>query len=147
MGTLENFPNFSSSISNKQFTVGQIDQGIRVNYTLGDTSLGIDALPKLISKQRLEEKVLSKLDATVARYTSARYYPTKNNPDILERLDGQISKQLVLNKMLGAFETAGYTADDLAFDNQENGVEGGGVSDKPSFVISVEYRLEQEHLL
>ncbi|OME99414.1 hypothetical protein BK124_07375 [Paenibacillus amylolyticus] len=147
MGTLENFPNFSSSISNKQFTVGQIDQGIRVNYTLGDTSLGIDALPKLISKQRLEEKVLSKLDATVARYTSARYYPTKNNPDILERLDGQISKQLVLNKMLGAFETAGYTADDLAFDNQENGVEGGGVSDKPSFVISVEYRLDQGALV
>lgn len=147
MGTLENFPNFSSSIGNKQFTVGQIDQGIRVNYTLGDTSLGIDALPKLISKQRLEEKVLSKLDATVARYTSARYYPTKNNPDILERLDGQISKQLVLNKMLGAFETAGYTADDLAFDNQENGVEGGGVSDKPSFVISVEYRLEQGALV
>ncbi|MDR6715673.1 DUF5696 domain-containing protein [Paenibacillus sp. 2003] len=147
MGTLENFPNFSSSISNKQFTVGQIDQGIRVNYTLGDTSLGIDALPKLISKQRLEEKVLSKLDATVARYTSARYYPTESNPDILERLDGQISKQLVLNKMLSAFETAGYTADDLAFDNQENGVEGGGVSDKPSFVISVEYRLEQGALV
>lgn len=147
MGTLENFPNFSSSISNKQFTVGQIDQGIRVNYTLGDTSLGIDALPKLISKQRLEEKVLSKLDATVARYTSARYYPTKNNPDILERLDGQISKQLVLNKMLSAFETAGYTADDLAYDNHENGVEGGGVSDKPSFVISVEYRLEKGALV
>ncbi|WP_339240724.1 DUF5696 domain-containing protein [Paenibacillus sp. FSL R5-0517] len=147
MGTLENFPNFSSSISNKQFTVGQIDQGIRVNYTLGDTSLGIDALPKLISKQRLEEKVLSKLDASVARYTSARYYPTKNNPDILERLDGQISKQLVLNKMLSAFETAGYTADDLAFDNHENGVEGGGVSDKPSFVISVEYRLDQGALV
>ncbi|WP_091014927.1 DUF5696 domain-containing protein [Paenibacillus amylolyticus] len=147
MGTLENFPNFSSSISNKQFTAGQIDQGIRVNYTLGDTSLGIDALPKLISKQRLEEKVLSKLDATVARYTSARYYPTKNNPDILERLDGQISKQLVLNKMLSAFETAGYTADDLAFDNQENGVEGGGVSDKPSFVIPVEYRLEKGALV
>ncbi|WP_339303329.1 DUF5696 domain-containing protein [Paenibacillus sp. FSL R5-0519] len=147
MGTLENFPNFSSSISNKQFTVDQIDQGIRVNYTLGDTSLGIDALPKLISKQRLEEKVLSKLDATVARYTSARYYPTKNNPDILERLDGQISKQLVLNKMLSAFETAGYTADDLAFDNQENGVEGGGESDKPSFVISVEYRLEKGALV
>lgn len=125
IGTLENFPNFSSSISNKQFAAINVDQGIRVTYTLGDTSLGIEALPKLISKQRLEEKVLSKLDATVARYTSARYYPTKNNPDVLERLDGQISKQLVLNKMLDAFEAAGYTADDLAFDNEENGVEGG----------------------
>lgn len=49
--------------------------------------------------------------------------------------------------MLSAFETAGYTADDLAYDNQENGVEGGGVSDKPSFVISVEYRLEQGALV
>lgn len=147
IGTLENFPNFSSSISNKQFAAANVDQGIRVTYTLGDTSLGIDALPKLISKQRLEEKVLSKLDATVARYTSARYYPTKSNPDVLERLDGQISKQLVLNKMLDAFETAGYTADDLAFDNAENGVEGGGTSDKPSFVIPVEYRLDQGSLV
>ncbi|MFS0857469.1 DUF5696 domain-containing protein [Paenibacillus taichungensis] len=147
IGTLENFPNFSSSISNKQFAAANVDQGIRVTYTLGDTSLGIDALPKLISKQRLEEKVLSKLDATVARYTSARYYPTKNNPDVLERLDGQISKQLVLNKMLDAFEAAGYTADDLAFDNEENGVEGGGTSDKPSFVIPVEYRLDQGSLV
>ncbi|MGF9698013.1 DUF5696 domain-containing protein [Paenibacillus sp. MABNR03] len=147
IGTLENFPNFSSSISNKQFVAANVDQGIRITYTLGDTSLGIDALPKLISKQRLEEKVLSKLDETVARYTSARYYPTKNNPDVLERLDGQISKQLVLNKMLDAFETAGYTADDLAFDNQENGVEGSGASDKPSFVIPVEYRLDQGSLM
>ncbi|MGG4127384.1 DUF5696 domain-containing protein [Paenibacillus illinoisensis] len=147
IGTLENFPNFSTSITNKQFVAANVDGGIRITYTLGDTSLGIDALPRLISKQRLEEKVLSKLDATAARYASARYYPTKDNPDVLERLDGQISKQLVLNKMLDAFETAGYTADDLAYDNQENGVEGGGASDKPSFVIPVEYRLDQGSLV
>ncbi|MET3937421.1 hypothetical protein ABIC22_000233 [Paenibacillus sp. PvP094] len=147
IGTLENFPNFSTSITNKQFVTANVDGGIRITYTLGDTSLGIDALPRLISKQRLEEKVLSKLDATAARYASARYYPTKDNPDVLERLDGQISKQLVLNKMLDAFETAGYTADDLAYDNQENGVEGGGASDKPSFVIPVEYRLDQGSLV
>ena len=147
IGTLENFPNFSTSITNKQFVAANVDGGIRITYTLGDTSLGIDALPRLISKKRLEEKVLSKLDATAARYASARYYPTKDNPDVLERLDGQISKQLVLNKMLDAFETAGYTADDLAYDNQENGVEGGGASDKPSFVIPVEYRLDQGSLV
>ncbi|MEY8744527.1 hypothetical protein AB9M62_35010 [Bacillales bacterium AN1005] len=57
IGTLENYPNFSSSISNKQFVASNIEQGVRVNYTLGDTSLGINALPKLISKQRLEGKV------------------------------------------------------------------------------------------
>ncbi|WP_366289567.1 DUF5696 domain-containing protein [Paenibacillus sp. AN1007] len=147
IGTLENFPNFGASISSKQFTVGPIEQGVRVTYTVGDTSLGIEALPKLISKERLEEKVLSKLDASAAKYTSARYYPVKDNPEVLERLDGQISKQLVLNKMLGAFEAAGYTADDLAFDNQENGVEGGTVSDKPSFVIPIEYRLDQGALV
>ncbi|CAI6016593.1 hypothetical protein PAECIP112173_00086 [Paenibacillus sp. JJ-100] len=146
-GTLENFPNFGASISNKQFTVSPIEQGIRVTYTIGDTSLGINALPKLISKQRLEEKVLSKLDTSVARYTAARYYPSKDNPEVLERLDGQISRQLVLNKMLRAFEEAGYTADDLAFDNEENGVQGGSVSDKPSFVIPIEYRLDQGALV
>ncbi|CAH1207145.1 DUF5696 domain-containing protein [Paenibacillus sp. JJ-223] len=147
IGTMETFPNFSASIGNKQFAAANLEQGIRVTYTLGDTSLGIDALPRLIGKQRLEEKVLSKLEASAAKYVSARYYPTKDNPDVLERLDGQVSKPLVLSKMLDAFGKAGYTEEDLAYDNQENGIEGGGASDKPSFIIPVEYRLDQGSLV
>lgn len=141
-GTLDTFTNFGRSISNKQFTAESIKNGIRITYTIGDLSLGIDALPKLIGKARLEEKVLSKLDQSTANYVSSRYYPSEANPEVLERLDGQIAKQLVLNKMLAAFEKAGYTADDLAADNAEHGALAGGASSKPNFVIPIEYRLD-----
>ncbi|MDQ0058571.1 DUF5696 domain-containing protein [Paenibacillus harenae] len=147
VGTLNTFTNFGKSISSKQFTVESIASGVRITYTLGDMSLGIDALPKYISKARMEEKLVSKLDASQARYVSTRYYPKEGSPDILERLDEQVSKQLVLNKMIAAFQAAGYTEEDLAFDNAENGVTGSGGSDKPTFTIPIEYRLDGGELL
>jgi len=147
VGNLYTYPNYTRSISNKQFTVESIENGIRITYTLGDMSLGIDALPKLISKTRLEEKVLSKVSETSRNYVAARYTPSKSDPELLERLDAQVEKQLVLNKMLAAFAEAGYTEEDLAFDNAENG--GGAVTGnaKPNFVIPIEYRLDGDSLL
>ena len=147
VGTLDTFTNFERSISAKQFTAESIENGIRITYTIGDMSLGIEALPKYISKARLDEKVLSKLDETSAKYVSVRYYPSAANPEVMERLDEQISKQLVLNKMTAAFEKAGYTGEDLAFDNEENAATGGNKSSKPNFVIPLEYRLDGGSLL
>jgi hypothetical protein len=145
--TLDSYSNYAQSIGKKQFKVESIEKGIRITYTLGDMSLGIDALPKYITEQRLQEKVLSKLDASTARYVQSRYYPAKGKRGVLERLDGQISKQLVLNKMLEAFEKAGYTKQDLEQDNKENGGSSGGVSTKPNFVIPLEYRLDGDSLV
>lgn len=142
IATLETYSNFSQSISKKQFTTESIENGIRITYTLGDMSLGIDVLPKYISKLRFEEKVLSQLDDSSKRYVSARYYPRDKDPDVMERLDEQISKQLVMNKMIAAFEKAGYSSEDLAIDNEENGITSGNDSTKPNFVIPLEYRLE-----
>lgn len=147
VGTLDTFTNFAQSISSKQFTTESIKNGIRIIYTIGDTSIGIDALPKYISKVRMEEKVLSKLDKPTAKYVGLRYYPKDSNPEILERIDAQVSKQLVLNKMTAAFTKAGYSTEDLAFDNQENGVGGSSESTKPNFVIPLEYRLDKGSLV
>lgn len=142
IGTLDTFTNFTESIANKQFTAERIENGIRITYTIGDTSIGVDALPRYISKVRLEEKVLSKLDAPTAKYVGLRYYPKADNKEVLERLDAQVSKPLVLSKMTAAFVKAGYSDEDLAFDNEENGVAGGGESSKPNFVIPLEYRID-----
>jgi len=142
IGTLDTFTNFTESIANKQFTVESIENGIRITYTIGDTSIGVDALPRYISKARLEEKVLSKLDAPTAKYVGLRYYPKDDNPEVLERLDAQVSKPLVLSKMTAAFIKAGYSEEDLASDNEENGVAGGSESSKPNFVIPLEYRID-----
>lgn len=147
IGTLETYPNYTWSVMNGNYTAEALDNGVRVTYTLGDVSLGIDALPKYISQDRLQEKVVGKLDASLARYVQARYYPMKDNPAMLERLDDQIKKELVLKKMLGAFEQAGYTAEDLAYDNEAGGGAAASAFSKPQFKIPLEYRLEEDSLV
>lgn len=146
IGTLFTFNNFAESVRRGQFKAESVDGGIRVTYTLGDLSLGIDALPKKISRQRLEEKVLSKLDEATAKYVLNRYYPSEDNPDVLERLDEAVSRPLVLKRMLEAFAAAGYTEEDLAHDNEENGI-AGGAADRPHFTVPVEYRLDGDSLV
>ncbi|UQZ34932.1 hypothetical protein C2I18_16240 [Paenibacillus sp. PK3_47] len=147
VGTLESYTNYAQSISSKQFTAESLKNGLRITYTIGDTSAGIDALPKYISQARLEEAVLSKLDAATAKYVHQRYYPKEGSPEVMERIDAQVSKPLVLKKMTAAFTKAGYSAEDLARDNEENGIGGGSESTKPNFVIPLEYRLENGSLV
>ncbi len=147
IGTLTAFTNFTESIQHKQFQAEGIENGIRITYTMGDMSLGIDALPKRISKQRMEEKVLSKLDEATAKYVSNRYFPTKENQDVLERLDTAVSRALVLGRMLDAFAKAGYTEEDLAFDDKENGLANAVAASRPNFTIPVEYRLDGDSLV
>lgn len=147
IGTLESYTNFAQSISSKQFTAESIKNGLRIVYTIGDTSIGIDALPKFISKTRMEEKVQANLDAASAKYVGQRYYPKDGDPEVLERIDAQVSKPLVLSKMTAAFNKSGYSAEDLAFDNAENGVEGGSGTSKPNFIIPLEYRLDAGSLV
>jgi hypothetical protein len=67
MGRLETFSNFGQSISRGQFQTEMIPNGIRVTYTLGDMSLGIDALPKLISKQRMRRRLATSVRGTCPR--------------------------------------------------------------------------------
>ncbi|MFC3341497.1 DUF5696 domain-containing protein [Paenibacillus abyssi] len=141
IGTLGTFTNYAHSILNKQFKAEIIENGLRLTYTIGDMSLGIDALPKFISKQRMEEKVLSKLDDQAKVTINRAYLPSDTNPDVLERLDTAVSRALVLQRVLDVFAKAGYTDEDLAFDNEENGI-GAGAAEKPNFRVVIEYRLD-----
>lgn len=139
--------NYEKSVANEQFTIESIPDGARVVYTLGDVSKGIDALPKYMSKERFEQKIISNLSEASANYVKARYMASKTNPEVMERLDAQVEKQLVLNKMIKAFEEAGYTEEDLAFDEAENGGGASAGGDKPTFTIALEYTLHNDQLV
>ncbi|MEF3352585.1 DUF5696 domain-containing protein [Paenibacillus sp. GYB006] len=146
LGVQDTYTNHKLSIEKEQFELFSIQDGVRIEYTIGDTELGIDALPKLISKQRLQEKVLDKLSPATAKYVETRYLVSDASPEILERADAQVGRPLVLRKMMAAFEEAGYTAEDLAADNEENGIAASGGQGKAKFKIPLEYRLEGETL-
>jgi hypothetical protein len=147
IGTLDTFTNYAKSITSGQFKAESVENGLRLTYTLGDMSAGIDALPRLISKQRMEEKVLGNLDDQTKVTVNRGYLPTSSNPEVLERLDTAVERPLVLARMLDAFAKAGYTEEDLAFDNEENGIGGAGAADRPNFTVTIEYRLDGDSLV
>lgn len=140
------FRSYPDSVARGQMTAEALEDGLCVTYVLGDNSQGIDLMPKYISVARMEEAITSKLDEATARYVEQRYYKLKDNPDVLERLDDLVSKELVLKKMLEAFQQAGYGEEQLAIDNEANGVTAGGLADKPQFTVPLEYRLTEQGL-
>lgn len=145
-GLLYSFINYADSIQNGQFTAERIDGGIRVIYTLGDMSVGIDALPKLISRERMEEKILSKVSESDALFFSTKYFPSKSDPNVLERIDASSGRPLTLKRMLEILQKAGYTEEDLNYDNAENGIETVSLADRPRFTIPLEYRIVDDAL-
>lgn len=147
MGYSTTFANYTESVARGQFKAEAVENGFKVTYTLGNMELGIDALPKRISKERMEEKVLSKLDEAKAKYVSTRYMAPKDNPDVLERLDTAVARELVLKRMLEAFAEAGYTPEDLAYDNEAHGISGGAAGNKPNFVVPLLVQLEGDSLV
>lgn len=146
IGTLGTFTSYAMSVAHEQFTTESVENGLRITYTLGDASAGIDVLPQKISKQRFEELILSKAGEQAQGTLKRAYVPSKADPDVLERLDSYVERPLVLSRVLEAFEAAGYTEEDLAIDNEEHGI-GGGLSEKPSFTVVIEYRLEGDSLV
>lgn len=147
VGNLFTFTNFEQSIEIGQFTAEAITDGLRVTYTLGDISKGIDALPKYISKERFETKIVANLPEVTANYVKSRYMEMKDNPKVMERLDAQVGKQLVLNKMVKAFTEAGYTEEDLAIDEAEHGAVEGNGTKNPTFTVAIEYTLAGDQLV
>ncbi|UVI31984.1 DUF5696 domain-containing protein [Paenibacillus spongiae] len=145
IGNKKTLLSFNDSVKNNQFQIEDAPEGIRIVYTLGDTSKGIDVLPKLISKERLDQ-FMAKADEAKAKYVY-RKYELQDNGSVYERFDQSINSEIVLKRVVDAFEQAGYTPDDLAADNKENGIEGSGEGDKPVFTVPVEYRLDGGHLV
>jgi hypothetical protein len=144
-GQVFNFNNYSDSIQNKQFEVERLKDGVKIVYTFGDSSKGLESIPSRISKERFETKILSKLDSSDQRQITKRFKYVEDQ-DVYERWDAAMTGFALL-KVIELLDKAGYTTEDLAFDNQENGVSSDEASEKVAFTVPLEYRLDGDNLL
>ncbi|TYQ17040.1 UNVERIFIED_CONTAM: hypothetical protein Cloal_3641 [Acetivibrio alkalicellulosi] len=137
--------NYVDSILREQFEIQKIKDGIRIKYVLGDLSMGIDALPKYITEERLKEKILDNLDEDEVKEVTRQYVASLNKEGFLERRSSVEDSRIILNRMLTAFKKAGYTEEDLAYDNELSGniIE----VEKPYFKIPLDYRLDDDSLV
>ena len=142
-GQTKDYDSFNDSVVHKTFTIQSESDGMTVVYEFGNPERGAEAIPLKISKQRLEEIILNKLDQKDWNQMLTRFRLNEDT-GIYERRE--IPKS-ALKKVLDLIEKAGYTEEDLKSDNEQNGViegEGGGSA---SFTVPLRYKLDGEHLL
>ncbi len=139
-----NMNSYSDSVMHKQVEVKNIPNGVKVFYTFGKVEVGLEALPKAISKERYERIILGNVEKSAERYLT-RCYKLSEDGKTYTRIDVALAG-LVLNKVIAAFESVGYTADDLEVDNKENGSDVEA-SENKIFQVSIEYTVVGDQLV
>lgn len=148
--------NYADSIKKEQFVIKPLDDGFKITYTMGETDANL-IVPYVISAERFEG-FLSNMSESQQKSVLRRYilyqsstatsaekvaYPALKNNDLYV-LREELS-ELVLENLSEAFAEAGYTKDDLKYDNDQNQFEIK--DDKVNFVIPLVYRLDGNSLL
>ena len=154
----------TSAVDYGQFSFQQLDNGVRVEYILGQNA-NVYTIPAVIEKHRMEEFLarlneedreqllmyydLWILDDRMDQATADLYlmkYPTLKDSElyvcnyVTNIMSGTLSEMLG-QQMESLFAKAGYTEDDMLFDYEEN-QQTIPMQDNPVFRVAVEYRLE-----
>lgn len=143
--TLVTMYNYDYSVERGQYTYEGIDNGIRYTYMCGNFNSPTGLVPVYITRERLEEKILSRLTDKEAKSISKNYIESKDLPGFLELTKGSQSNKVGLEKIQKLIEQAGYTQED--FDADAAAAAGGKVVERTSFTVPLEYRLEGDKLV
>ncbi|GIP34499.1 DUF5696 domain-containing protein [Paenibacillus sp. J2TS4] len=143
-GQTQEYDSYNDSVKHGQFEIEYADTHVTVTYRFGDPEKGIDSLPAKLSKQRFEEKLLQQLEDTDDQEQLLSRYRFNEAEQIYERRE---IPKVVVNKIVALFEKAGYTEEDLAYDQAEHGQDGGSGGSKPQYAVTLEYRLEGDQLV
>jgi len=141
-GNTKDYDSFNDSVVYKQFEVQQTEDSVVVTFHFGNPEKGVEVLPEKISKERFEEKLLTKLEGDEKSKVKSRYKLV----DSLNLYERREIPKSALKQLIQLFEKAGYTEEDLAIDNKENGVAGSG-SGNAKFTMSLKYTLDGDSLV
>ncbi|WFA87067.1 DUF5696 domain-containing protein [Paenibacillus amylolyticus] len=144
LGQSSTVNSFTDSVAHKQIRYEVLPSGVRVHYQFGSTERSIEDLPMKISKERFEQRLLAQLDKAGQRALKVGYAEDKDEGAYV-RID-KAMQGLQLSRALKAFDTAGYTSEDLAQDHAEFGIEEER-SGPRLFMLTMEYELDGEDLL
>jgi hypothetical protein len=142
--TMVNMYNYDYSVERGQFTLEALENGIRYNYLLGNMDSPTGLVPPIITEERLQEKILSKLSEKEAKTIRKNYIESKTVEGFLELTDGAKAYTIGLQKWNELVKKAGYTQED--FDEDAVAAAGGSLPERTTFTIPLEYRLEEDTL-
>lgn len=140
---LTSWYSYTDAVEKGQFTIENIENGVRVIYQYGDLESKTGIIPLYISEERFEE-VTSKMSKESAKAIKSLYSKSTSVSGFMEiGEDSIVGHASTKRKLTAYFEEAGYTAEDCEKDVLESGVEGVLPI---TFVIPLEYRLVDDGL-
>jgi len=143
-GQLNHTNSYTDSAARKQVAFQLIPDGVKVYYKFGTIEKTIEDLPALMSKERFEEKILGRVDDSTLQRALRFAYREDKERGVYVRNDGLAGAHL--RRALQAFEIAGYTEEDLAYDLAEHGL-AQTIPEPRLFFVTVEYTLEEDGLI
>src|SRR5690606_11394921 len=66
-GQLSAYNSYDDSVKKQQFAIDQTADGVKVVYTIGKAAAPSEGIPKAISRQRMEDRILSRIDEEETR--------------------------------------------------------------------------------
>lgn len=154
--------NYTDSVQLGQFEIETIENGVKVTYRIGKESK-VYVVPQVISKKRMEEKILKNLSDTDARKVLRQYrlfslekaserrkqellaqYPTLANGDLYVLVEN--IRDYMKESLQEIILSAGYTLEDMNEDHKANNVPPAEAN-KEVFKIPIEYVLDGENLV
>lgn len=160
-GTFGQMDSFNDSIEEEGMTWEQTDDALIVSYRIGKTVVTLADVPQQISKSRMElfmermpeedqKDLLKQYKLASIEGRDQAYIDTlkKKYPNVVNEDTYYLAKDSnrILKKVKGYFDEAGYSYDDLIFDNEENEVEAE-VERRVFFKLSLHYSLDQGALV
>lgn len=135
-GTREQMNSYTDSVAKGQYKVYSLPDGLAVEYLLGEPARSADNIIQKISQKRFESLVLSKLSDDERELLEGYYRLYEDEGLYVVRSSGKDDFETILALM----DKAGYTEEDLEYDNTQNGITMDRTR-KPSFTVTVYYYL------
>lgn len=143
--TTASMDNYSLSVKLDGVTYEGIENGVKINYQVGDESITFNNFPKFITKERMEELVLQYCSKKEKKTIDAKYRLAKGKY-IRESDENKPLGRLAANQLYKIFyETGKYTSEELEADNSANGVET--VAARQKIYASIELFLDGDNLV
>lgn len=135
--------NYTMAIEPGQMEFADIENGVRITYTLKKDKLTLECVPKYVSEERMQSLVLDYLSSEERKFFDD-YYRLYDGRYIRTKDGG--STQSAIRQIRSLFYEVGkYTDEDLAADNEENEYESEW--DNLEIQVSLEYVLDGKDLV
>ncbi len=136
--------NFAEAIKRKQFEIFKTEKGVKVVYQLGNFQKGMEAIPLIISKQRMDEMILNKIPDEGKKFEIEKRFKFDEAKQVYTRKE---MPEYVVKDVVAILDSVGYTAEEAAKDNAQNQAGGQKSTAAARFTVPIEYYLDDANFM